>query len=76
MINVANGAPINLLPTLTKLNDPNGALRSDNVAVVMPNAPLDPMTDYKVVINGTNNGVAFQREFQFKTGKDFVASPQ
>jgi len=76
MTNVSNGAPINLLPTLTKLNDPNSHIQSNNVAVVMPNAPLDPMTDYKVVINGTNNGVAFKREFQFRTGKDFVASPQ
>jgi uncharacterized protein YkwD len=72
MTNVATGAPIALLPALTKANDPNpGYLQSDS-AIIMADKPLEAMTDYKVTISGTNNGVAFQRVFQFQTGKDIM----
>lgn len=56
-----------LLPTMTQTNDPNGRL-SSNTAVIMPDLPLQPNTTYSVVINGTNNGVAFTRSFSFSTG--------
>ena len=59
--------PVALLPTMTQTNDPNGRL-SSNTAVIMPDLPLQPNTSYSVVINGTNNGVAFTRSFSFSTG--------
>ncbi len=59
--------PLALLPVMTAANDPNGRLTS-NMAVIMPDLPMLPNTSYSVVINGTNNGVAFTRSFSFSTG--------
>ena len=56
-----------LLPVLTAANDPNGRLTS-NMAVIMPDLPLQPNASYSVVINGTNNGATFTRSFSFSTG--------
>jgi uncharacterized protein YkwD len=59
--------PVALLPVMTAANDPNGRL-TPNLAMIMPDLPMLPNTSYAVVINGTNNGVAFTRSFSFSTG--------
>jgi len=56
-----------LLPTMTSANDPNGEL-SASQAIIMPSVPLAPNRSYAVSITGTNNGVAFSRNFTFTTG--------
>lgn len=57
-----------LLPTMTSVNDPNSHLLP-NQAIILPNAPLTPNKSYAVKIVGTNNGVAFTKNFTFATGK-------
>ena len=61
------GGSVALLPTMTYANDPNFRVEPHQ-AIIMPNLPLAPNTSYSVVINGTNNGVAFTRSFSFTTG--------
>lgn len=58
-----------LLPVMTRSNDPNRMLGT-NEAFIIPNAPMQAMTAYSVVIDGTNDGVAFTRRFTFTTGAD------
>ena len=66
MNNAATGEPVVLLPPLTRANDQNSRLQT-NAAVIMADKPMSAATEYNVSISGTNNGVAFQRSFKFKT---------
>lgn len=54
----AGGASVALRPALTKANDPNGMLNPSQ-AVLMPDAPLLPNTEYEVSINGRNTTLVF-----------------
>ena len=47
---------------------PKARLYMANSATVGADAPLQPNTQYEVVINGTNNGTPFTRQFTFTTG--------
>ena len=72
MTNLTTGLPVPVRPAVTLLNDPNNVgtsryLRSDQ-AFISADVALDPSTRYQMVINGTNNGVAFNRNFIFTTG--------
>lgn len=72
MIQVSNGSPIVLRPTVTAANDPNQTsgvsyFRS-NEAYFAPDAALTPYTQYQVTVTGMNNGVNFTRAFTFTTG--------
>jgi uncharacterized protein YkwD len=57
-----------LLPTMTKVNDPNQRL-TENEAFIMPDREMAPNSSYSVMLTGTNNGVAFTKNFTFTTGK-------
>ncbi|MCX8516772.1 MAG: CAP domain-containing protein, partial [Rhodoferax sp.] len=62
--------------TIIQVNGSNVPLRMPAVAYrglanegyIVADAPLLPNTQYEVVINGTNNGVPFTRQFTFTTG--------
>jgi hypothetical protein len=62
-----------LLPTLTKASDqvsnPAGVwYGTGNQAIILPDSPLSPNSNYSVVINGTILGAPFTKRFTFKTG--------
>lgn len=60
------GATINL-QILNSTADPNHLLGAYQ-AVAYPTVPLQPNTQYSVVLNGTINGTVFSRTFTFTTG--------
>lgn len=62
----AGAHPVDIATTLTADTDPNRRL-SANQAIIVPNAPMAPSTQYTVTINGTNNGANFTRQFTFTT---------
>ncbi|TFW18855.1 CAP domain-containing protein [Duganella callida] len=51
---------------MTRSNDPNAYL-DRNVAFAIGNAPFQPGTAYRVKFVGTNNGIAFSKEWTFTT---------
>lgn len=53
MVRTSDGTPVALRPVMTKANDPNGRI-GDNEAVVLPDAPLLPGTQYTVTLSVTN----------------------
>ncbi|MDM0028406.1 CAP domain-containing protein [Variovorax saccharolyticus] len=53
MVKKSDGSAVTLRPALTKLNDTNGSI-ANGYAVIMPDAPLLPNTEYTVTIAGTN----------------------
>lgn len=54
----AGGASVVLRSALTKTNDPNGMLNPSQ-AVLMPDVPLLPNTEYEVSISGRNTTLVF-----------------
>jgi Cysteine-rich secretory protein family len=72
MVNVATGGNVMVRPAITAANDPNAVAGvsyfSSNEAFISADAPLAALTTYQATINGTDNGVAFSRTFQFTTG--------
>lgn len=56
-----------LTTTLTAATDPNFELTA-NQAFIMPSSPLAANTQYRVTIQGTNNGTPFTKDFTFTTG--------
>ena len=59
--------------TAVTLRDPVTSANSGNAfqshqGYIVADAPLEPNTQYEVVINGTNNGTPFTRQFTFTTG--------
>lgn len=69
MINVATNAVITMRVPVTSVNDPYGATYLlPNEGYVLADASLEPLTAYKVTINGTNNSASFSRTFTFTTG--------
>lgn len=69
MTNTTSGAAVVLRAPSTKVNDPNPNQLYSNEGYVQPDAPLEPMTTYKVTIAGKNNGTAFTKTFSFTTGE-------
>ena len=53
MVRTLDGAPVTLRAVMTKDNDPNGRI-GYNEAVVLPDAPLLPGTQYTVTLSVTN----------------------
>ena len=70
---IQNGAAVPFT-VLTKDNDPNiDAVNNRpyigaNEVFVIPTTPLTPNTSYQVSLNGTTNGVPFNRTFTMTTG--------
>lgn len=70
MYRVADGFGVTLRAPVTGDADPNGQLAYDpNIGYVIPDAPLQRNTTYRVILNGTNNGTPFERTFTFTTGR-------
>ena len=67
IIKTVDSSPVPIAVTLTSANDPNAHVTA-NQAIIIPNAPLSPMTQYTVTIQGTNNGALFLKNFTFTTG--------
>ncbi|MCO5396662.1 CAP domain-containing protein [Ralstonia soli] len=61
---LGNAIPVQILNAST---DPNKLLAKYQ-AVAYPTQPLQPNTQYSVVLNGTVNGTVFSRNFTFTTG--------
>jgi hypothetical protein len=57
MVKKSDGSSVPLLPTLTHDNDPNHMIDWSH-AVVIPDQPLLPNTDYTVTLTGTNQTMA------------------
>lgn len=55
-------------PLSTKATDINASYMHSNEGFIIPDVALEPNTRYRAVINGTNNGVAFTKDFTFTTG--------
>ena len=69
LIKVKDGSSVILLPPFTKVTDQNNsAYLHPNEAFILPDQPLEQMTEYQATITGTNNGKAFSRTFTFTTG--------
>jgi uncharacterized protein YkwD len=72
MINVSTSSNVVVRPAITAANDPNSiagvSYFGANEAYIAADAPLAALTTYQATINGTDNGVAFSRTFQFTTG--------
>jgi hypothetical protein len=69
MQRVSDGQAVVMRSPVTGAADPNGRLANDpQIGYVLPDAPLQPNTSYRVTISGTNNGAAFQKTFTFTTG--------
>jgi len=67
LMKVSNSTFITLRTPVTSVNDPHNIFFV-NEGYVIPNAALEPSTNYEASINGTNNGVSFTRTFRFMTG--------
>ncbi|CAN5462419.1 hypothetical protein BH10PSE16_BH10PSE16_03960 [soil metagenome] len=72
MTNLLTGVPAILRPVLNSDSDPNKvngqSYFASHQAFITADAPMAANTRYQVVINGTNNGAAFNRTFIFTTG--------
>lgn len=62
-----SGTVVALRPVMTKANDPNGMLNPSQ-AVLMPDAPLSPNTEYEVSIVGNNTTLTFDGTNWVSTG--------
>ncbi|VTU44933.1 hypothetical protein [Variovorax sp. RA8] len=62
-----SGTVVALRPVMTKSNDPNGMLNPSQ-AVLMPDAPLSPNTEYEVSIVGNNTTLTFDGSNWVSTG--------
>ena len=60
------GTAVTLRDPVTSANSGNAFL--SHQGYIVADAPLLPNTAYQVLINGTNNGTAFSRQFTFTTG--------
>ena len=63
---VGSGTAVKLRDPVTSANSGNAFL--SHQGYIVADAPLQPNTQYEVVINGTNNGTPFTRQFTFTTG--------
>jgi uncharacterized protein YkwD len=74
MVNAVTGAAVVVRAPTTSANDPNAvagvSYLGSHEGFISADAPLDPKTDYKVTITGSDNGVAFKQpvSFTFTTG--------
>lgn len=69
MINATTGASVTLRTPVMAASDPyGGTYLLSNEGYVLADASLDPLTSYKVTINGTNNSAGFATTFTFTTG--------
>lgn len=69
MENSSTAEVITLRNPVTAKNDPYGfTYLKSNHGYVTADAPLSPLTTYKVTLKGTNNGKSFERIFSFTTG--------
>jgi uncharacterized protein YkwD len=62
---VGQNTPLNVR-VMTRSSDPNGYLEK-NVAFAIGNAPFQSGTAYRAKFVGTNNGIAFTKEWTFTT---------
>ena len=60
------GTAVTLRDPVTRANSGNRFY--SHQGYIVADAPLEPNTQYEVVINGTNNGTPFTRQFTFTTG--------
>lgn len=67
IVKTSDSSPVPLAVTMTNANDPNIRL-TPSQAFLIPDAPLADNTQYTVVIQGTNNGALFLKNFTFTTG--------
>jgi uncharacterized protein YkwD len=72
MTEVQTGRPVTLRPPVTAGNDPHGPCQEGcfepHQGYLAADAPLLANAPYQVVLNGSSNGVAFNRVFTFVTG--------
>ena len=69
MVRVSDGQSVQLRSPVTGSSDPNGQLaNTPYIGYVLPDAALDPNTQYRVSVTGTNNGANFEKVFTFSTG--------
>jgi uncharacterized protein YkwD len=68
MKNVSTGATIELLPLDNYSTNGNRGYLLSNEGFVTANSPLEASTNYKVEIEGFDNGVTFTKTFTFTTG--------
>ena len=61
MVRTSDGAPVALRAVMTRDNDPNGRI-GYNEAVVLPDAPLLPGTQYTVTLSVTNQTATGPRQ--------------
>jgi uncharacterized protein YkwD len=67
MTTLSGRTPVALRAPLTKASDPNAMLAAHQ-AVLIPDASLMPNTSYTVNVAGTNDGMPFEKTFNFSTG--------
>lgn len=66
IVTITGAKPVPLAAALTSASDPNHKL-APHQAIIIPNRPMAPDTQYTVTINGTNDGTQFTRQFTFTT---------
>lgn len=67
MVKTSDSSAVALLPTITKANDANGMLNPGQ-AIVIPDLPLLPNTEYTVTLVGTNQTATFPGGIATSTG--------
>lgn len=72
MTKVSTGVAVTVRPAVGGANDPyapcaSGCYKSHQ-AYIAADGPLDANTAYRVTVDGTNNGAAFNKAFNFVTG--------
>ena len=67
MLRTADRSPVPIAVILGAGNDANLEL-SGNQALIIPDLPLSPGTQYSVTLRGSNNGSTFLKTFNFSTG--------
>ncbi len=67
---VDDNTTVSLRMPVTSANDPNAGFLRSHHAYVSADAPMASNTTYRAVMSGTNNGVAFSKDFTFTTGLD------
>lgn len=67
VVETLSNTPVVVRTPITTVNDPNSIFKAHQ-GYIAPDAPLKPLTEYTVMVTGSNNGSAFAKTFKFKTG--------
>jgi hypothetical protein len=68
MTKISDGSTVPMRAPVTQRNDPNFIYLDASSGFISAEVPMLPLTQYRTVVNGTNDGRAFTKTCDFTTG--------